>query len=208
MKKILLYGGGGFAKEVCEIAELCGHQVIAYVGSRPDVLDRPYWGAAERLLERRSEFDAVVLAFGAVDRRTLALRAEALEWLDAHQLSSTPLVSPNAVVAKGVRIADGAIVAHGAVLSVDCMLEAHCIVNTCAIVGHDALIGRNVTLAPRAFVGGNAKVLENSLLGPGAIVLEHRVVGSNVVVGMGGTVARNVPDGATVMPLLSRVLKR
>ena len=47
----------------------------------------------------------------------------------------------------------------------------------------------------------------NSLIGPGAIILEDRAVGSDVVLGMGGTVARNIPNGSTVMPLRSTVIK-
>ena len=47
----------------------------------------------------------------------------------------------------------------------------------------------------------------NSLIGPGAVVLENRLIGSEVVVGMGGTVARNVPNGSTVMPIRSKVIK-
>lgn len=207
MKRIVLIGGGGFAKEVCEIAQLCGHEVIAYVGTRQDLLARPYWGEREALSVRRAEFDAVFIAFGATDRKSAELRAETVDWLAREGFVSLPLVSPAALVAQGAAVGDGCIVAHGAVLSVDCVLAPHCIVNSNAIVGHDARIDSNVTIAPGAFVGGNAAVGEHSLIGPGAIVLERRTIGRHVVVGMGGTVARDVADGATVMPLRSKVIK-
>ncbi|MFZ6864528.1 NeuD/PglB/VioB family sugar acetyltransferase [Undibacterium sp. Ji67W] len=207
MKKIVLIGGGGFAKEVLEIAELCGHQVVGYVAPAPAVVALPYWGTQEFLLATRENFDAVCIAFGAVNRESATKRAEVVAWLIENQLPSISLVSPKAIVSKGVNIADGTIIAHGAVLSVDCSVDSFCVINTNAIIGHDTKIGKNVTIAPGAFVAGNAHIHENSLLGPGTIILESREVGANVVVGMGGTVARDVPDGATVMPVLSRVLK-
>jgi sugar O-acyltransferase (sialic acid O-acetyltransferase NeuD family) len=207
MKKIVLIGGGGFAKEVCEIAQLCGHEVVAYVGTRQDLLARPYWGEREALAARCTEFDAVCIAFGAIDRKSAVLRAETVAWLRQQSFPSLPLVSPAARLAQGALVGDGSIVAHGAVLSVDCSLGEHCIVNSNAIVGHDAKTAANVTVAPGAFIGGNVNIGANTLVGPGAIILEHRIVGENTIVGMGATVARDVPPGATVMPLRSKVIK-
>ncbi len=207
MTRIALIGGGGFAKEVWEIAELCGHEVVAYVGTHQDALDRPYWGEREALEARRSEFDAVCIAFGMIDRRTLAARAETVAWFRERGLPAIALVSPSACVAKGAVVGEGCVVAHRAVLSVDCRLDAHCIVNTGAIVGHDAKLGVNASLAPGSFIGGNVVVGANTLVGPGAIVLQQRTIGEKVVVGVGATVARNVPDGATVKAPRSTVVQ-
>jgi acetyltransferase EpsM len=206
MTKIALIGGGGFAKEVCEIANLMGHQVVGYVGSAAGVIDYPYWGDIDQLADRRTEFDAICVAFGAIDRKSLAIRAGIITWLSLQGFKSIPLISPYAVHSSGATVADGAFVAHGAVLSVDARIGAFSILNTNAVIGHDANIGHNAIIAPGAFIGGNAVIGENSLIGPGAIVLEGRAVGSEVIVGLGGTVVRNVKNGSTVMPMRSRVL--
>jgi acetyltransferase EpsM len=205
--RIVLIGGGGFAKEVLEIANLSGHEVVGYVGSTSGIVDKAFWGDLDSLLERRSEFDAVCIAFGAVNRSSAANRASVTDWLVSRDFVTLSLISPYAVRSKGVVIEDGAIVCHGVVMSVDAHVGAFAILNTNAIVGHDAVIGRNVTMAPGAFVGGNATIGDNSLIGPGAMVLEGRTVGRNVVIGIGGTVLRNIKDGATIMPIRSRVLK-
>jgi acetyltransferase EpsM len=205
MMRIAFIGGGGFAKEVQEIAEMIGHAVVGYVGTSVGVLDCAYWGDQDRLIARRDEFDAVCIAFGAVDRKSAVSRSAVLDWVVINGFSSLPLVSPNATRSKGVTVADGAIVAHGVVMSVDSRVGPFAILNTNAILGHDAVLERNVTLAPGAFVGGNAVVGENSLIAPGAMVLEGRQVGQNVIVGLGATVLRNVKNGATVLPLRSKV---
>jgi sugar O-acyltransferase (sialic acid O-acetyltransferase NeuD family) len=204
MTRLILIGGGGLAKEVAEIAELNGHVVVGYVGTKIDVLDRPYLGVMESLAPIRDRFDALAIAFGAVDRKSVTRRADIVRWVVEQGFPSIPLVSPHAIRSKGARVADGAIVAHGVVLSVDCEIGAFAIVNSCAIIGHDAKIGENVTVAPGAFVGGGVAVGQNTLLGPGAMVLQARSIGSDTVVGIGATVVRDVPPGSTVMPLLSR----
>jgi acetyltransferase EpsM len=205
MSRLVLIGGGGFAKEVEEIAVLCGHDVVGYVGDAQGSLDSPYWGKREVLLDRRVDFDSVAIAFGAVDRKSAQNRADMIQWVESTGLVAVALISPMAHVARGARIADGAFVAHGATVSVDASVGPYTILNSNAIVGHDAVIGGNVTIAPGAFVGGNAKVGRNSLVAPGALVLEGRHLGSDVIVGLGATVVRHVKDGATVMPLRSKV---
>ena len=207
VKRIALIGGGGFAKEVCEIANLCGYKVVGYVSKNIGIIDFPYWGNIDNLKKNKDSFDFVFLAFGCVDRISIENRLSVIQWIKNEGFKSICLVSPHATKSKGVKILPGSIIAHGVILSVDSIIDEFSIVNSNAIIGHDAKIGQNVTVAPAAFVGGKATVGNNSLIGPGAIVLENRLIGSEVVVGMGGTVARNVPNGSTVMPIRSKIIK-
>jgi acetyltransferase EpsM len=207
MTRLVFIGGGGFAKEVLEIAELGGHEIVGYVADAEGVLDRPYWGEKEALAGRRSEFDAVCIAFGATDRKSVQSRQRLVEWVAGNGYGCEPLVSPHAVRSKGVEIGPGTIVAHGVVISVDARIGAFSILNSSAIIGHDAVIGDNVTIAPAAFIGGRTEVGSGTLVGPGAMVLQSLRIGSEVIVGTGASVVRSVPDGSTVMPLRSKTLK-
>lgn len=207
MTRIALIGGGGFAKEVLELAKICKHKVVGYVSEKKGSIKAPYWGNIYKLKKNKILFDVVCVAFGCVDRQSVKNRKSVIKWLKQQGYKSIPLISPKAIISQGVKVLPGSIVCHGATLHVDSKIKEFSIVNSNAIIGHDALIGENVTIAPAAFVGGNSKVGNNSLIGPGAIILEDRAVGSDVVLGMGGTVARNIPNGSTVMPLRSTVIK-
>jgi acetyltransferase EpsM len=207
VKRIALIGGGGFANEVCEIANLLGYKIVGYVSKKIGIIDFPYWGNIDSLKKNKNNFDFVFIAFGSVDRISIENRLSVIQWITKEGFKSVSLVSPHATKSKGVKVLPGSIIAHGVVLSVDSIIEEYSIVNTNATIGHDAKIGQNVTVAPAAFIGGKATVGNNTLIGPGSIVLENRLIGSEVVVGMGGTVARNVPNGSTVMPIRSKVIK-
>ncbi|HEX8217349.1 MAG TPA: NeuD/PglB/VioB family sugar acetyltransferase [Allosphingosinicella sp.] len=207
MKRLAFIGGGGFAKEVLEIAELGGHRVVGYVADAEGLIACAYWGRREALAERRGEFDAVCIAFGATDRKSARSRQSVIQWVADQGFESEPLISPHAVRASGSTIGAGTIVAHGVVISVDARIGSFAILNTGAIIGHDAVIGDNVTVAPAAFIGGGSRIGSGSLVGPGASVLQSLTVGSEVIVGTGASVVRNVPDRATVMPLRSKVLQ-
>lgn len=204
MSRIVLIGGGGFAKEVHEIADLEGHEAVGYVAEAAGVVDLPYLGTIETLAELRSRFDEVVMAFGAVDRRSLRRRAELIDRLEGQGLNFRALVSPHATVSRGVTIEPGAIVAHGVVISVDARIGAHAILNTSAVIGHDAIVGDRSIIAPCAFLGGAASIGKDCLIGPNATVLEGREVGDQVIVSLGSLVLRNVAEGATIPPVRSQ----
>jgi acetyltransferase EpsM len=204
MSRILLIGGGGFAKEVHEIADLNGHDVIGYVADAPGLVKLPHLGPVEAIADLKLQFDHFVMALGAVDRKSIARRAELIGQIDQLGISSVALVSPHATISRGADIAPGAIVAHGVVVSVDAKIGAHSILNTSAVVGHDAIIGARAIVAPCAFVGGTAVIGCDSLLGPNSVVLQGRRVGSNVIVSLGSLVPRNVADGMTVLPTRSQ----
>jgi sugar O-acyltransferase (sialic acid O-acetyltransferase NeuD family) len=194
MKRFALIGGGGFSKEVAEIIALNGNSVAGYFATEEGILKHPYLGPMDNINKCRDRFDCVAIAFGSV------------EWMRKQDVSCPAVISPYATCSAGVVIADGVFVAHGVVISVDAKIGSFTILNSSAIIGHDASIGSNVVVAPGAFVGGNTQIGDSSLLGPGTMTLEGRKIGHSVVVGVGATVVRNVPDGATVMPIRSKVL--
>lgn len=205
MSRIVLLGGGGFAKEVLELAQLNDHECVAYVGECEGVVNLPFWGKPEELLKRRKEFDHVVLGFGAVDRRSVEQRALMIGWLNENAFTTLALVSPHAVISSGVEVGKGSIVAHGVIMSVDSSLGDYCIVNSSAIIGHDTKIDENVIIAPAAFLGGNVNVGNSTLIGPGSMTLEGRSIGDRVIVSIGASVVRNVKSDSTVVPNRSLV---
>lgn len=208
MKKIALMGNGGFAKEVAEILRLNGYSVAACFGENDTGFDAPYRGTQEDLGERFGEYDAVVLAVGAVNRRTLIRRKELAAWMGEKKIPSIPVVSPHAIRASGVEVEPGAIVAHGAMIGIDATIRSGAVINMGAIVGHDVLISERTIVAPGAFIGGGARIGSDTILGPHSQVLQGLTVGDDVVLGIGCTALKSLPDGATVWPQPSTVRKK
>lgn len=207
MKRLALVGGGGFAKEVAEIAELCGYRVVGCVDDAVSIrVPFPHWGELKSLSQHRAEFDEVALAIGAVDRRSFETRARIVGMLEAQSYIFATLISPAATIAKGVSIAPGTFIAHGVTVSVDASLGRHVILNSNAIIGHDAAIGDESIIAPGAFVGGDVTVGHRVLVGPGAQIMQGLTVGDHSVISVGTVVLRSIANGATTVPQRDRVL--
>lgn len=208
MKKVALMGNGGFAKEVAEIVRLNGYSVAACFGEKDTGFDAPYRGAQEDLGERFDDYDAVVLAIGAINRRTLSQRKALADWMNDKGIPSIPVVSPHAVLANGVEVEPGAIVAHGAMIGIDATIRSGAVINMGAIVGHDVLVSERAIIAPGAFVGGGACIGSDTILGPHSRILQGLSVGDDVILGIGCTALKSLPDGATVWPHPSAVMKK
>ena len=207
MKRLALIGGGGFAKEVAEVAELCGYSVVGCVDDATAIrVAVPHWGGLGVLVQRRAEFDEVALAIGAVDRNGFERRARIISMLDQQELIHPKLVSPRAILAKGVRLGAGVFIAHGAIVSVDAHIGRHVVLNSNAIIGHDAVVGEQTIVAPGAFIGGDARIGRRVLVGPGAQVLQGLSVGDQSIVSVGTVVLRSLPSASTTVPQRDRVL--
>jgi sugar O-acyltransferase (sialic acid O-acetyltransferase NeuD family) len=199
-QNLALIGGGGFAKEIAEVARALGYRIEATYSTSTDVQIGRYRGYLDALLADRAEFDGVVLAVGGVSRRAIRARAELIAWLDRHDLPCPPLVSPRAILSADVAVGAGAFVAHGVIVNADARLGRFSVLNSAAIVGHDTVIGENCTISPGAFLGGRCTIGADSLVGPLAKVLQGLTLGRRVTVGMGCNVLRALPDDATVWP--------
>ncbi|APT30095.1 putative acetyltransferase EpsM [Methylobacterium phyllosphaerae] len=199
-QRLALIGGGGFSKEIAEVAQLLGYTVESTYSSQPTAQVGRYRGYLDELLTDRAEYDGVALAVGGVSRAAIQARAEIIAWLERHALPCPPLVSPHAIVSQGVALGVGAFVAHGVIVNVDAQLGRFCVVNTGAIIGHDATIGDNSTISPAAFIGGRCSIGADSLVGPLAKVLQGLKVGDRTIIGMGCTVLRAVPTDAAIWP--------
>ena len=196
-KGLALIGGGGFSKEIAEVARLRGYAVEATYSSQPTAQVGRYRGYLDALLADRAEFAGVALA---VSRAAITARAEIIAWLDEHGFPCPALVSPHAIVSEGVEVGAGAFVAHGTIVNVDARLGRFCVVNTGAIIGHDAGIGENTTISPGAFIGGRCAIGADALVGPLAKVLQGLKVGDRAMIGMDCNVLRTLPDDAVVWP--------
>ncbi len=101
-QRLALIGGGGFSKEIAEVAQMCGYTVDATYSSQPSAQVGTYRGYLDELLADRAAYAGVALAVGGVSRAAIQARAEIIAWLDRHALPCPPLVSPHAIVSQGV----------------------------------------------------------------------------------------------------------
>jgi sugar O-acyltransferase (sialic acid O-acetyltransferase NeuD family) len=198
--RIALIGAGGLAKEMLEVAELCGHQVVGTFSVSGKLKNTPNFGYLDELLTKRDEYDSVIIAVGVHSIDRIKARSELISFLVEHDIKQISLVSPYSRIHSSVSLGKGCYVHHDAMISCDSNIGDNVIINTSARIGHDCVIGNNTSIGPNVFVGGATKIGHNVLIGASASIKDGVTIGNDCIVGMGGIVLKNMRNGYLIMP--------
>lgn len=209
-RRIVIYGAGGFAREVHQLiddvaengaaVECAGFLVdqdfrdAEIVHGLPVFSDAAWLAAAPDVI--------VTIAIGATaPRRRIARHIE--ETFGPRTLA---LQHPRAWVGRRVAIGSGVIVCAGAMVTADIVIGRHVQLHVNCTVGHDTVISDFVTISPGANISGRVAIGEGTFVGTGAVVLPDVNVGSWAIVGAGAVVTKDVPANATVAGTPARVI--
>lgn len=205
MNRLLIWGCGGHAKVVLDIACAAGvFSDFLFIddSGRPEFMGYAVAGTRARLPHLAKQALKFVVAIGDNTNRK-----ECYEECRRHGLSAVAMVHPTAVVSRSARIGPGTVVMPQAVLNADSHIGENCIINTGAVVEHDCLTGNHVHVSPGAVLGGGVKVGERVHVGMSAAILPGIEIGEGAVIGAGAVVVKAVPPGLTVVGVPARPIR-
>ncbi len=213
MNDIVIYGAGGFAREVAQLlADLNDRtpqwSVLGFLSDDPqthgrDCGDLQVLGGAE-WLHGRSAPIAVALGVGSP-----ALKRKLVERVRAQNAHAAfpVLVHPTVCLGRRVDVGEGSIICAASVITVDITIEAFSTLNLCCTVGHDATLGAFSTLAPSVNVSGNVSLGEGSDIGTGSKIIQGVRIGEWSIVGAGAVVSRDLPANVTAVGVPAKSIK-
>jgi acetyltransferase EpsM len=201
--EIVIYGGGGHAKAVLEMAQAIGVFRIAgivddNIAVGTQVLGVPVLGGRE-VLGGLVDQGVRMAANGVGGIIDIGIRVRLFELLEELGFGLPILIHPRATVERSAEVGDGTQVFANAYVGSSAVLRPKCMVNTGAIVSHDCVICSYSHIAPGALLAGHVHVGERSLVGMGVTTAIGITVGSGVRVGNGAILYADVPD-RTIIP--------
>lgn len=201
-KRLIIVGGGGFAREAYTWASDCAAAgrvppVAGYLDDAGDVLAHaeryamPYLGTIDG-------FDV-----GAGDRFLLALGSPHTKRIVRERLlvrgaTFPTVIHPTCIITPTCTIEEGAFLCVGCIIAPDSTVGAFVTMNTGSGTGHDATVGAFSVLASRVAIGGEARIEEDVSIGSGVEVLPRIRIGRGATIGPGSVLYRSVPAGATM----------
>lgn len=203
MRDIVLYGSGGFAREVLQILldvndEQPTWTVLGFLDDDPGALGQdihgyPVLGGSDWLLGRPEVQVSVAIGSPHIKRRIVNRLAE-----QGHTAYAT-LVHPRAWIGRRVQLGSGVTICAGTCVTTDIQIGDHVILNLDCTVGHDSILGDFVTAAPSVNVSGNVEVGEGCDLGTGSVVIQGKSIGEWSIVGAGAVVVKDLPANVTAV---------
>ncbi len=192
-RELLIWGCGGFGREVHWLCEILGIEVVGFLDERPQmkgvVVDAvPVMGDITDLIHLRGKVP--VLCAGVGD--PALKRKFASKTLDAGFAFAEPIIHPDVRVSKRNHIGTGSVITEGTIMTVNVDIGRHVVVNLACTLGHDIVMEDYCTVSPGVNLSGNVRVGEGAYLGTGCAIREKVVIGPWSVVGGGAFVARDV----------------
>ncbi|AIZ45744.1 hypothetical protein QR90_12685 [Deinococcus radiopugnans] len=210
MQDIVVFGTGGFGREV--------HQIIEDLQKRGDALNFlgfldgndslhgtqvhgfPVLGGVDWLREHTGVTVGMGVGNPKAKRKIMGQIAE----LDA---KCATLVHPLAWVGNRVDLGEGSIICAGAMITTDIRLDKGVIININCTVGHDTHLHDYVTVAPGTTISGNVVVGEGTDLGTNSAIIQGMTLGEWSILGAGAVVSKDLPANVTAVGIPAKVIK-
>ncbi len=213
MKKIVILGAGGFARELKLLIDVINkeHKQYDFLGylvsdtnklidrdSKDEVIGDFSW------FHNQDEKIAVALGIGNPQSR-LSIANTLSNSFDNIEFPS--IVHPNVIYdASTCLIEKGVIVCASTILTVNVKLEKFSMLNLACTIGHEAIIGPGSVLNPTVNISGGVKIGRSVLVGTGAQVLQYLSIGDNSTVGAGACVTKDLPNNVVAVGIPAKII--
>lgn len=219
MKQIVIYGGGGFAREVAWLvqssksADGTAYEIMCFADDNTQkqgtILNKI---PVMSLEDARARFPEarIVGAIGSPQvREKIMVKAAAAGFL------TETIIHPNVEhAAEWNEYGDGTVICAGSILTVNITLKKHVQINLDCTIGHDVIMGDYSTLAPGVHISGWVHMGSRVYIGTGASIINGNdsqplTIADDVVIGAGACVTKSISEpGITVVGIPAKPLQR
>lgn len=211
MKKIAVYGAGGFGREVaCLINKINEKQ--------------PLWelvGFFDDGIEKGSQNEYGVVLGGIKELNdypenlsiAIAIALPKIKEKVHNSITNPRIDFPNIISPDidyldkdNTSIGKGNIICRGCWLSCNVAIGDFNILNVNNSIGHDTILGNYNSLMPNVNLSGEISINDRNYFGVGAIVLQQIKIGVDVTVGANSLILRKTKDGMTYIGNPAKVM--
>ena len=198
MKKIIVIGTGGLAKEFSSFFSDYD-EIVSIVGfSSTNLEEHQLFSLPGKLFE-----DEITPEIVNTDEAVIAIGSPSIKKRISERLRSLGFTFPNFIHPSSV-VSDRAIFGEGVIVSPNCTvspnvhLKDFCYLNFGVGVGHDTILGNYCQVNPGVQLGGFSNIGDETLIGSGSTILHGVKIGTAVTVASGSVVFSRVADGSTM----------
>ena len=204
MKKIVLYGAGGFGKEVAYIIERINEAEPTYdlLGFIDDgaqyhegmiINGYPWLGRGEWILKHKDEC-VCTCTIGHP-----ATKAKIQRQLTKQGVLFETIIAPDARIPSLCTIGSGSVIYGYTSISVNCRIGEGVFLNGRVSVGHDVEIGDYTAVMVGTGISGGCRIGSEVSIGGHAFIIPEKKVGDGATIAAGSIVFTNVKPGTTVL---------
>jgi sugar O-acyltransferase (sialic acid O-acetyltransferase NeuD family) len=201
MKKLCIFGAGGFAKEVYWLARQCYREVDAFIDIQKDC---NYNGIKT---ETEDYFDpnrhVAIVAVGEPHLRK-KITTKIQDRYSGRIFDI--LIAPTAnIMDSSTIIHYGSVICSNCVITCDVALGPHAQLNLATTIGHDTKVGAFFTTAPGAHISGKVNIGECVYFGTNSSTIEGINICNDVVIGAGACVVKDITESGIYIGIPAKI---
>jgi sugar O-acyltransferase (sialic acid O-acetyltransferase NeuD family) len=208
MKRLLIMGASGLAREVYDLAMACNKEdpdfeIKGFLSDGPsNIEEMGYPAVIGKILNYEVQpNDVFFCAIGKVSDRWKTIQCIVSQ--GGHFIN---LIHPSAVVSPSAKLGTGIAIKAYCVISNEVTIGDYSFLQSSVIVGHDVKIGRYCHINSFSFFGGCSIVNDLCTINAGARLVQNAVIEEGATVGIGSVVLNRVKKGTTVFGIPAKTV--
>lgn len=210
MKKLVILGAGGFAREVAWLVEEINKEnetwnLLGFIDENENnhskiingykVLGDFDW------FNDKKEIYCVCAVGNTKSKKNMIGKAI------KKGIRFAILIHPKVRKSSHVEIEEGTIICASNIITTNIKIGKHVILNLDCTVGHDAIIEDYVTILPGVNVSGTVIIQEGCNIGTGCAIINDTKIGAWTTVGAGAVVVNDLPSNCTAVGVPAKPIK-
>lgn len=212
MKKIAVFGAGGFGREVLTLINDINKveptwEIVGFFDDghkKGEIInDVPVLGGVHELNEWEEPL-CLVIAIG-----TPKIKKTILSNIKNNKIDYPTLIHPSVMIGdtKFVTIGKGCIICAANIITTNIEIEDFVILNLACTVGHDTIIKDYAAFMPTCNISGEVVIGEGVYCGTGVKIINQTSIGDHTIVGAGAVVAKPLPADCTAVGVPAKPIK-
>lgn len=215
MPDIVVYGTGGFGREVMFLIEDINKventwNVLGFLDDNAEIHRKiingyPVLGGFDWIISH-SKSRQIHVALGIGNPKTKEMLAKKLENLSSN-IFFPSLIHPSVIISEHVELGKGNIICAGNILTCNIKLKDFVTINLSCTIGHDVVIEDFVTILPGCNISGNVHIKKRVEIGTNTAIIQGIEIGENTIIGAGATVVKSLPSNCTAVGTPAKPIK-
>ena len=188
---LYIYGNGGHAKVVADIARANGYDNLIFLDDNSDMK-----------FNSNLPKHPIIIAIG-----NALIRQKLQNLVLSSGFELITLIHPTAVIGSDVTIGNGSVVMPGTIINAKSTIGNGVIINSGAIIEHECTIGDFAHICPGVAIAGGSLVGERSWIGIGSSIIQNITIKPDITIGAGSVVVKDILEGSLAYGNPCRVVK-
>lgn len=201
-KQFIIFGAGGFAKEIFFYLRDYGiKNVIGFIDNKQkgELYSFPIYDS-DSFFNPRQHIAVLAIGNPSIRQKIVSNLPKETEYFT--------LIHPSAKIFPNSKIGKGSIICPNSIISSEAELEDFSQINVNSYIAHETKCGNYFTTAPGVNICGKVNIGNNVYFGVNSCIIENLNVCDNVFIGAGAVIINSIYEPGTYVGVPARKLEK